>query len=177
MFERFSPTAREVVTGAVEMAEESGATEIGEQHLLNSLLRRTDSLPSDLGLDDVTVAHVLSELHVTRRRGGLSDADAEALASIGIDLDAVIAKIQSELGDGALEASRKPRRRHLPMSVGAKATLEGSLRQAVLRKDDQIRPEHLLLGLLMRRTPVADALGKYGITIATAYEALDRRSA
>ncbi len=179
MFERFTRTAREVVIGAVEVAEQSGAPEIGEEHLLASLVRRTDTLPSALGLDDATIAHILAELHITRQRGGLSDADAEALASIGIDLDVVIGQIESELGGGAFEAPpRKSRRlKHSRMSSGAKAALQGSLRQAALRKDDRIRPEHLLLGLLMRRTPVADALGKYGITIATAYAALDRRPA
>jgi len=176
MFERFTRAAREAVVGATEVAQESGSGQVDEQHLLVALLRRT-GLPSVLGLDDPAVDQILDALQATGRRAGLSDIDAEALASIGIDLDAVISHVERELGEGALDLPRrKPRRRgHLPLSGGAKATLEGAVRQAALRKDGEIRTEHLLLGLLMRRTPVTDTLASHGITVATVYDALDRR--
>lgn len=176
MFERFTKAAREAVVGATEVAQDSGAGQVDEHHLLTSLLRRT-GLPRALDLDDATVDQIVDALRATRRRAGLSDVDADALASIGIDLDAVISHVERELGEGALDAPRSTRRRrgHLPLTDGIKAALQGALRQAVLRKDSEIRPEHLLLGLLMRRTPVTDTLATYGITIATVYDALDHR--
>lgn len=178
MFERFTKPAREVVVGAVAVAQERAASQVAEEDVLVALLTSGD-LPDDLGLDESTVTGVLTEIATSRRRGGLSDIDADALTSLGIDLDTVVDRIEANLGEGALGDGHSGRKhkKHLPFNDGCKATLQGALRQALMRKENEIRREHLLLGLMTRRTPVSDALGKHGVTIATVYDALDRRSA
>ncbi|PRZ43898.1 ClpA/ClpB-like protein [Antricoccus suffuscus] len=178
MFERFTKPAREVVVGAVAVAEKRGLQQVTEEDVLVALLTSVD-LPADLGLDKSTVAGVLDDIDTSRRRAGLSDIDADALASVGIDLDAVVDQIEANLGAGALgdQSTRRKPKKHVPFTDGCKATLAGALRQAVMRTDNEIRREHLLLGLMMRRTPVADTLAKHGVTVATVYDALDRHSA
>jgi len=84
----------------------------------------------------------------------LDRQDAEALRSIGIDLDAVLARIEATFGPDALSA--RPARkgwfgRRAPsgrFSVRAKKVLELSLREALRLKDNHIGSGHVLLGLL-----------------------------
>jgi ATP-dependent Clp protease ATP-binding subunit ClpA len=58
----------------------------------------------------------------------------------------------------------EPPVRHRPWSADAKRALEQSLRQALAAGDTEIRPEHLLLGILAGRDPVAQALAARGVT-------------
>ena len=46
------------------------------------------------------------QLAATERRGGLDDADADALQSLGIDLDQVVRQAERALGPGALAPKR-----------------------------------------------------------------------
>jgi ATP-dependent Clp protease ATP-binding subunit ClpA len=85
----------------------------------------------------------------------LGDQDADALRAIGIDLDAVRAKVEESFGAGALERAggRKGRQRgsvagHIPFTPRAKKVLELSLREALRLEHNWIGPEHVLLGLL-----------------------------
>ena len=176
MFERFTRSARAVVVDARDRARDEDAAEIREEHLLAALLAApaTGPLLTRLGIDGGGAAAVLEEIRDARRRGGLSAVDADALAGLGIDLDAVVGRIESELGSGAVDSTRHqgPRRSRLPLSAGSKRTLEAALRQAVARDDRELREEHLLLGLLARRSLVADALGGRGVTTATVLAAL-----
>ncbi|MFK3980709.1 Clp protease N-terminal domain-containing protein [Micromonospora sp. NPDC050397] len=90
------------------------------------------------------------------QRRELGETDAEALRSIGIDLDAVRASVEGAFGEGALEAPPLPGRRtlfgrRLPrtrLSPRARKVLELALRESVRLRHDEITPEHILLGLL-----------------------------
>lgn len=135
MFERFTKSAREVVEGAVGHAERAGDPTIGEEHLLLSLLdlegTRASAALAALGVDRRREA-LEEALGETRRRGGVSRADAEALAGLGIDVAAIVARVEDAHGTGALAARRGPRRwrpaGRRPFTRGAKGVLERSLR-------------------------------------------------
>jgi ATP-dependent Clp protease ATP-binding subunit ClpA len=178
MFQRFTGTARAVVCNARDHAAKENATEIREEHLLAALLSapRVGPLLAQLGVNVAGDPPVLAEIRDARRRGGLSAVDAEALSGLGIDLDAVVSRLETQLGNRVLDDSRRRQRRRrsrLVFSTGSKLTLQAGLHQAVARGDRELREEHLLLGLLARRGLVADALGVRGVTTATVLAALD----
>ncbi|MGG8409846.1 Clp protease N-terminal domain-containing protein [Streptomyces sp. 12297] len=176
MFERFTTTARDAVKGAVDQARLAGADTVDEQHLLLSLLNLGTLSP--LGVDPVRLT---ADLAAARRRGGLSKADQEALAGIGIDLAQIVSRIEETHGEGALAPARGSRRRrwtnHRPFTPGAKKILEQSLRIALGRGDRHIGTEHLLLALISRPSPVAETLADHAVTYATAEAALPHRPA
>lgn len=149
MFERFTAAAREVVVAAQEEARALHHDHLGTEHLLLGLLRSPT---------DTVAAQVLGEQEITanaaRRRilqivGPCEELDAAALASIGIDLDAVRRSVEETFGPGALDRTAKPcRDGHIPLTPRSKKVLELSLREAQHLKHDYLGAEHLLLGLL-----------------------------
>lgn len=180
MFERFTRDARDAVAGAVAECGRAGAAAVTEEHLLISLLALGALDP--MGVDR---ASITAGLAVARRRGGMSKADEEALAGLGIDLSEIVSRIEETHGEGALAAPRPrrrglaasvrsalgrpdPDRRHFPFTQGSKKVLEASLRIALGRKDRHIGTPHLLLALLSRPGAVAEVLADHGVTYATA---------
>ncbi|GAA1172933.1 ATP-dependent Clp protease ATP-binding subunit ClpA [Kitasatospora gansuensis] len=152
MFERFTAAARQVVVQAQAEARELRHDRIGAEHLLLAVLADPSDPAAALlvakGLD-----HAAARAELARRPD--PGSDAEALASIGVDLDAVRAAVEAEFGEGALSGAREePRRRgwfkgdHRPFTAEAKKVLELSLREALRLKEKEIGVRHLLLGLL-----------------------------
>lgn len=167
MFERFSAGARDVVVRAKQEAQRLGQPAIGTEHLLLALLRDDAGIAyavlHDAGLDATRVRG-----EIERRVGSpakiLSDDDAAALRTIGIDLDAVLERIERTFGPEALQPP-PPRRRGLLRRVlgdeavpgpgrpsrftaRAKKVLELALREAVRLDHRRIGSEHILLGLV-----------------------------
>jgi ATP-dependent Clp protease ATP-binding subunit ClpA len=148
MFERFTASAREVVVGAQAEARELGHPTIGTEHLLLALLGRpgtpTARVLARHGLTRPEVRTAIATLV------GEADLDAEALTTLGIDLDAVRERVEATFGPGAL--SRRGRRAgpggHIPFTPRAKKVLELSLREAVALASKTITEAHLALGLL-----------------------------
>ena len=177
MFERFTRAARAIVVDAHGRAHDEEASEVREEHLLAALLAAptTGPLLERLGVTAGTDAPVLEAIREARRRGGLSDLDAEALAGLGIDLGTVVSRVEAELGAGALVdvCVRDGRPLRLLLSPGSKLVLREALRQAVARGDRELREEHLLLGQLARPGLIRDALGSRGVTTATVLALLD----
>ncbi|MEU3702562.1 Clp protease N-terminal domain-containing protein [Streptomyces anulatus] len=178
MFERFTRGARATVKGAVSQAERAGADSVTEEHLLLALLEqeggRTSFAVTALGLHDRR-ASLDAAFAEARRRGGLTRADTDALADIGIDIGAIVSRVEGAHGEGALAAGRTGRRwwsGHRPFTPGAKAVLENSLRVALGRGDRFIGEEHLLLALTAKPGVVADVLAEHGATYATVQRAL-----
>ncbi|MGA4863804.1 Clp protease N-terminal domain-containing protein [Streptomyces lavendulocolor] len=176
MFERFTEAARSVVKGAVTHAERTEADSVTEEHLLLALLdlrgTRSAAAFEALGVSARRTS-VESALADARRRGGLTRADTEALAGLGIDVTEIVSRVEAAHGAGALSGGRKPKRRwssHRPFTRPAKDTLEQSLRVALGRGDRHISDEHLLLALAARPGVVADVLADHGAT----YTALER---
>ncbi|MFF2236237.1 Clp protease N-terminal domain-containing protein [Streptomyces anulatus] len=178
MFERFTRGARAAVKGAVAQAERAGADSVTEEHLLLALLEqeggRTSFAVTALGLHDRR-ASLDAAFAEARRCGGLTRADTDALADIGIDIGAIVSRVEGAHGEGALAAGRTGRRwwsGHRPFTPGAKTVLENSLRVALGRGDRFIGEEHLLLALTAKPGVVADVLAEHGATYATVQRAL-----
>ncbi len=186
MFERFTKDARAVVSGAVEHAVRSGAALVDTEHVLLALLDRKSGRAflalTALGARERrdSIAAALAE---ARRRAGLSQADAEALAGLGIDLSELISRVEEVHGVGAMAAdsgrgrgeSRGEKGRltgHRPFAPGAKDTLTRALGIAVSRHDRHIGDEHLLLALLVRPGVANEALTAHGVTYTAVEGAL-----
>ncbi len=176
MFERFTKDARAVVTGAVEHCARSGEERVDEAHLLLALLDREGSRGAfalaSLGLGGRRDA-VERDLAEARRRGGLSRADADALAGLGIDLTQIVSRVEEAHGAGALASGRAGgvrRSGRRPFSRGAKDLLTRSLRTALAHGDRHIGDEHLLLALTARPGVPAEVLADHGVT----YTAVER---
>ncbi|MFJ2439080.1 MULTISPECIES: Clp protease N-terminal domain-containing protein [unclassified Streptomyces] len=176
MFERFTQDARSVVTGAVGQAERTGTDPVAEEHLLLALLEQRGTRASfafaALGLTDRR-ASIETALTDARRRGGLSRADEQALAGLGIDLGEIVAKVERAHGEGAMRPTAKQSRRRLAtraFTPAAKAVLVESLRIAQGRRDRRIGAEYLLLALAARPGVAAEVLADHGAT----YAALER---
>jgi ATP-dependent Clp protease ATP-binding subunit ClpA len=161
MFERFSDEARQAIVLAQQEAAELRHGWIGTEHLLLGVLR-TDSggarLLNDLGVELAPVRE-----DVVRMIGrGEEDIDRDALATLGIDLDAVRERVEKAFGTGAL--SRRSGCRggtfggHVPFTPRAKKALELTLREGIALGARELRPEHLVLGLLREGDGVAAQL-------------------
>jgi ATP-dependent Clp protease ATP-binding subunit ClpA len=106
MFERFTGDARTVVVHAQEHSRRLGHRYIGGEHLLLAVVSTGQPASAVLRENGLTPEHV--EVEIVRLAGlgaGASlfaDLDRDALASIGIDLDAVRARIEAAFGPEAL---------------------------------------------------------------------------
>ena len=119
MFERFNQDARTLVIHATEHARRLGHRYVGSEHIL--LAAVSTSQPASAVMRAHGVTPELVEEEIVRRVGlgagaGLfGGLDRDALATIGIDLDAVRARIESSFGPQALtnaaQAADRSRRR------------------------------------------------------------------
>ncbi|CAL9439641.1 Clp protease N-terminal domain-containing protein [Streptomyces sp. Tu 3180] len=173
MFERFTKDARAVVKGAVERAEGARARTVGAEHLLLALLEREGSRASfalaalGAGERKESVRRALEE---ARRRAGLSQAETDALAGLGIDVSEIVARVEEAHGVGAMSGDRKGEgRRPGRPSFGkdAKKVLENALRVALARRERHIGDEHILLALTVRPGVPAEVLADHGVTHAS----------
>jgi len=160
MFERFTEAARGVVIRAQVEAHELHHPHIGTEHLLLALLSDESGTAYTVlhgaGIDAPRVRSEITRL-VAAPPKLLSPEDAEALRTIGIDPDEVLARIEESFGPGALDPPPPAPRRGLlrrRRSTGtrftprAKKVLELSLREAIRLDHHHIGTEHLLLGLI-----------------------------
>ncbi|MFC8733754.1 Clp protease N-terminal domain-containing protein [Luteimicrobium sp. NPDC057192] len=174
MFERFTKDARSVVNLAVGDGEATGT--VDSVSLLLALAWQDPgdggaaaAVLRDAGLDRARLEAAAATVdRPDRPTADVSDGpgsadpdlDAEALASLGIDLDAIRARADDVFGPGALDTpvvaeGRRGRGRRPRFSPDAKKTLELALREAVRLRDRQITSAHLLLGVL--RDPASPA--------------------
>ncbi|WP_068277810.1 Clp protease N-terminal domain-containing protein [Aldersonia kunmingensis] len=193
MFERFSKDARAAVIAAQDQARGLNSPVIDVEHILLGVLASADHpLAILLEQHGLTLDAATSALSAGIDQPGsepFGEEDAEALRSIGIDLDAVRRSLAETFGEDAVERptadSDEPRGflarlrgNHIPFTPGAKKTLELALREAIARKDDRIATEHLLLGILRAPSAVARGLVEAHIPIgdlrAKVLDLLDR---
>jgi ATP-dependent Clp protease ATP-binding subunit ClpA len=162
MFERFTDKARKVVLLATAKATERGENEIRPVHMLYGVAA-TDGVAARaltaLGVDAAAVERELDRTGGTSSgplgpRDKAAEADAEALAAIGIDLDEIKRRIEESFGPGGLErVPLMPKgplnwTGKLPLNEASKLSLALSLREARALHHHYIGTEHLLLGLL-----------------------------
>jgi ATP-dependent Clp protease ATP-binding subunit ClpA len=155
MFERFTDRAGKVMALALAKAKERGDDQVRPEHMLYGLAAADGVAARTLTALGVDAAAVERELVRTGApQDEATDGDAEALASIGIDLDEIRRRIEDSFGPGALErvplTPRGPLNRtgRIPLSEQAKLSLSLSLEQARALHHTYIGTEHILLGLL-----------------------------
>jgi len=185
MFERFTDKARATVIMARDTAAARG-DQIRPVYLLHALAAGQGvaaRVLTGLGADADTIGGQLDRSAPLGRPldGEPDSADAEALASIGIDLDEIKRKVEESFGPGVLGRGPAPRG---PSSRAGRLTMTGEAKQAVAMAASEARTlrhsylgtEHLLLGLLdaAQRNPrgdfTPDTLRDFGIDPAQARE-------
>lgn len=186
MFQKLTAGARSVLRAASERSAQAGVPEIRAEDLLLPLFDRPDlaagAALAALGLPAHRAA-VEQALADATRRGGLSRLDAQALAALGIDLDAVLERAEDAHGEGALaagagRAAARGRRRpqYRALSGEARAVIVRAVREAEEQGDKQVGDRHLLLALAATPGVVADVLAGHGAAPAEIRRALTRRS-
>ena len=155
MFERFHADARQAVVLAREEAVRMGQGSIGCEHLLLGVMARPDGPAARaLSASGVDAADVRARIAAGTTPTAES-LDADALASLGIDLDAVRRAAEASFGRGALDRAEPSRRRVPDRGLGgmrltgeAKKALELALRAAVKLRSGHISAGHLLIGII-----------------------------
>jgi ATP-dependent Clp protease ATP-binding subunit ClpA len=175
MFERFTGQARAVVVQAQTEARLLRHHYIGTEHLLMGLAHGGENAAAAvlgrIGADLPWLRERVRAIVGVGAPGAFDPDDAEALRSIGIDLDEVRRRIEDRFGPGALDRPRRRRRGwglktrcepgttgHIPFTPRAKKVLELSLREALRLGHDYIGPEHVLLGLIREGEGIAASL-------------------
>ena len=156
MLERFTQSARGAVATAQEESRELRHGHIGTEHLLLGLLAAEGSVAHRvLTGRGVTAEKVRTHIERAVATPGklLTDEDAAALRTVGIDVEAVLARIEESFGADALRgpAPRRGlfrRRGRSRLTPRARKMLELALREALRLGDKHIGTEHLLLGLI-----------------------------
>jgi len=174
MFERFATAARQAVVDARQEADWAGQDQIRSEHIMVGLLRQpgpaSDALTA-AGLD-------LDSLRTRLPRGtdgAPGSLDAGALATLGIDLDAVRRATDASFGPGALDRARRGRAR-LPFATDARQSLARAVRHAQQLSSPEISSGHLLLGILDQRDNGAlNVLAESGTDLAALRADLLRR--
>lgn len=150
MFERFTQEARQVVVSSQDEARRLHHNFIGTEHLLLGLLDQQGSPTAAVfARHGMTRTAAIEVLH---RFAGHEQFDAEALGTVGIDLDAVRTSVEATFGPGALDTPSPDKGRavsgHIPFTRRAKKVLELSLREAVAMQSGSIADGHIALGIL-----------------------------
>jgi ATP-dependent Clp protease ATP-binding subunit ClpA len=175
MFERFTTDARGVVVRAQSEARELRHSHVGTEHMLLGLVVLGNG-PGGQVLTDHGVTPADVRRRILEHLGG--SIDPEALATLGIDLDAVRQATEAAFGPGALDDPRHHGRRrtgHIPMTSRAKKVLELSLREALRRGDSSIGTGHVLLGLIREGQGLAPKiLTEMGLALPRLREEVER---
>ena len=151
MFERFTEEARWVVVHAQEEARDLRSERIEPVHLLLALTR-------DPGKGGTTLRGAGVEPDRLREALSRRALDADALAAVGIDLDAVRSAAEAAFGPGALDRGKPVPTGHLPFSDECKRVLEQTLRYVTRTQQKRIDSGHVLVGLLAVADPAVTRL-------------------
>lgn len=180
MLERFTVAARRAVMRARDEATALRHRYIGSEHLLLALLdpgaEPAYGLLRGAGIDYGRARTGVEKL-TGRPEPILSEDDAAALRTVGIDLDEVLAKIEATFGAGALDQPSGPRRLRFGRPTGTpsrpglnphmKKVLELAVRDAIQRHSGAIGTGHILLGMIQdERTAGARVLVDAGVDLA-----------
>lgn len=168
MFERFTPATRGSIVAAQERARELGAEKLGTEHLVLALA----GVPGSTAAEALVAAGTdVSRLGLIVRDLAGTALDGEALASVGVDLDAVRGRADTVFGAGALDAVHARLRGHLPVTRRFRKVLEIALREAIALGHRRIDTGHVLLAVLR----VADCRGRDALVRAGSDVELLRR--
>lgn len=154
------PAERYLNAGADE-ARRHGSSFVGTEHVLLALVHTEASpvlpLLARLGVD---AAAIESALACWLPPPGRSKIDAEALATLGIDFDAVRTQLEQRFGPGALERSHAS-------CLGVAPRLKVALAHALdYAADRPLRDQDVLAGLLtVPESAAARALAAIGVSL------------
>jgi ATP-dependent Clp protease ATP-binding subunit ClpA len=154
MFERFDEDARSAVVRAKAEAIRTGQAEVGTEQLLVALAAGPGLAAEALKAAGTGVAELRKLIPAGGGPARLEPLDAEALASIGIDLDTVSRATDAAFGPGSLtrvRTRRRVRRRKGSsprMAEATKAALTLALHAALRLGHNHISSGHVLLGVL-----------------------------
>jgi ATP-dependent Clp protease ATP-binding subunit ClpA len=169
------PAENYLAMGAGE-ARRLGHSYVGTEHVLLALVRDPRGRASRfLGRLGVTPEAVDNSAFLAGVWAPLIDADA--LATLGIDLGAVRERVEATFGHGALEQTGAGRLDPSGVAIQCIAPrLKQALEAAVDRAGGQpIRDEHVLLGMLsVRDSLAARALAELGVSLEDAEAIADR---
>lgn len=193
MFARFSTGTQKVVVRAQAEARELRHNWIGTEHLLLGLLNQEETRLAQLMTSyRITPEKIRTSVIEILGPGVPDKPDAEALGTIGIDLEAVRRQIEASFGKGALErtATRRTGNRKGLASASflrrpctyadqprltprAKKALHRAFREAGGVRGRTVEPEHVLLGILSETQGLAARLLEpSGLTYSRARSAL-----
>lgn len=153
MFERFTQESKGALVEAQDAALELGAEHIDAGHVLLGCATLRESTAGEplheIGITAESIRRMLPRNNATNEM----DIDADALRAIGIDLSGVRAAVEETFGIGSLESASDRRTRETKIrqphfTEAAKRSIELSFRVALELHEKNIRPGHLLLGLL-----------------------------
>jgi ATP-dependent Clp protease ATP-binding subunit ClpA len=184
MFERFTDSARAAVVGAQTEARALGHGWIGTEHLLLAVTKDATT-PAARQLAQLGLTYDRLHAEAVTTLGGHHD-DGSALRDLGIDLDAVRARVEEQFGPGALDPGPAPshgglrgrlrrRRRaarpecsggHIRFSPSAKKALELALRESVGLGSREILVEHLVLSLMRAEGLATTLVTRLGVAPA-----------
>ncbi|GAB3585168.1 Clp protease N-terminal domain-containing protein [Amycolatopsis endophytica] len=173
MFEKFTADARELVVEAQRDAIRLDSPRIDPLHLLVALLHFPEGKAARLltgfgvALDDVA-----AETARVRRRGGITEADAEALGEFGIDVDTILDRVEQAHGPNALAGRHGRRRGHIPFADESKKVLQVCLKEVISLGGKELGTEHILLALTALRGPAADVLARFEVDARRVRQAL-----
>jgi ATP-dependent Clp protease ATP-binding subunit ClpA len=158
VFERFTGRARAVVRWAQAEATGLGHGWVGTEHLLLGLFGDPEvgDLLGSVGVHRAAVLEDLEAILEETEEPRLVRPDADALRSVGIDLDAIRYHVEDAFGPGALEATTAWRRsRDVRFCRRSKKVLELALREAIALGHRRLEPEHILLAILREGMGIA----------------------
>jgi len=167
MFERFQPAARQAVVDARAEAGRAGQDKIRCEHMLLGLLAEPGPAADALAAAGLELADLRSRIPSGKYQSSAA-LDAEALASLGIDLDAVRRATDAAFGPGALDRVATRTRRRLPFSDDARQSLARALHAAVALHQREISSGHMLIGIIdQQRNEALAVLAEAGVDIAS----------
>ena len=166
MFERFDREVKQALTAAPGEAAVAGATTVSAEHLLLALAGNPSTAAGRI-LQSHGASREALRRAMLKSRGGMTMADSDALASLGIDLDAVEAAADQVFGPGAFaRAGVRPARGGTRFGESAKTALSNSLHECLAAAEHNIGPTHLLLAI--SKDPAASALlSRFGLSYDT----------
>jgi ATP-dependent Clp protease ATP-binding subunit ClpA len=147
MFEKFTKWAKRAVSLSQDEAMALGHDHIGTEHVLLGLVGAEGGLAGEvLTQHGVSLSRAREETMRILVAAGVTgtggQAATDALASIGIDVEAIRRQADATFGPGRFQYPRPP------FTPRGKKVLELSLRESVALEHSYIGTEHLLLGML-----------------------------
>jgi ATP-dependent Clp protease ATP-binding subunit ClpA len=174
-----APVVAELFVAAREHATALRHDVIGTEHVLLALVARHDEAGrtlQHLGLDAAGVRDDICRIAGAGPEPGAA-FDADALGSIGIDLDTVRERVEASFGEGALERASRRRGTCGGSAFGVapqlKQALDGARRSAA-REERSLTAGDIAIGLAEQHDSLsARILGDHGISPARLRSALD----